>query len=114
ETYLRLVGVEQLEYLTLVGFGVGIYLLARQQRSRRGLAGRVADQSREVADKKDDCVAEFLKRAQLANHDRVAEVYVGRGRVCAEFYAQGLSCLRTLLKLCAQVVLADYLDRALA
>ena len=44
--------------------------------------------------KKNHRVAQVLKRPQLADHDRVAEVDVGRGRIDAEFDAQGFAGLR--------------------
>ena len=59
-------------------------------------------------------MAEFLKRAELVYDDSVAEMYVGRGRVCAELDAQRHACPRALFELRAQVFLADYLDRAFA
>jgi hypothetical protein len=44
----------------------------------------------------------------------VAQVYVRRGRVCAELYAQGHARSRAPFKLGAQILLADYLHRPFA
>ena len=52
-------------------------------RPQRGAARRVADAGGEVADDQDDGVAGVLELAQLLQHDRVAEVDVGRGGVDA-------------------------------
>ena len=71
-----------------VGRGVARDLLARERRPRRVLAGRVADHPGEVADQKQDVMAELLELAQLVQEHGVAEVQVGRGRVEARLDAQ--------------------------
>ncbi len=56
-------------------------------RERRAPA-RIADPRRVVADDQHDRVPEILELAQLLQHDREAEVDVGRGRVDPELDAQ--------------------------
>ena len=80
--------VEHLERLLLVGAGVGLDLLDAQHRAQLRAAARVADARGEVADDQHDEVAGVLEVAQLAQHDGVAEVDVGRRRVDAELDAQ--------------------------
>ena len=60
----------------------------RQHRPQLRAPARVADARREVADDQHDDVAGVLEVAQLAQHDRVAEVDVGRGRVDPQLDAQ--------------------------
>ena len=55
---------------------------------RRGAAAGVADARGVVADDQHDAVARVLELAQLLQHDGVAEVDVGRGRVEAELDPQ--------------------------
>ena len=85
---LGLFGVEDLEDLLLVGFGVGVDLFAGERLAGDVLAGGVADERGGVADEEDDGVAELLEVAQLADEHRVAEVEVGRGGVEAGLDAQ--------------------------
>ena len=58
---LGLFGVENLENLLLVGFGVRVDLFAGQRLAGDVAAGGVADERGEVADEEDDGVAEILK-----------------------------------------------------
>ena len=80
--------VEHERGLLEVGLPVGAGLVARQRRPRLALARRVADGRREVADDEDGAVAGVLELAQLAQHDRVAEVEVRPARVAAELDEQ--------------------------
>src|SRR6185503_10470076 len=66
----------------------------------------------EVADEKNRDMAQLLKRAQLANNDRVAQVDVRRGRVSAKLDAQGFSRRGRLFELRAQLVFANDLGGA--
>ena len=83
--------IEDLEDLLLVGLRVGLDLLARQRRPRRVAAGRVADQSGEVADQEHDFVAEALELAHLVDQHGVAEMQIGRGRIETRLDAQRLA-----------------------
>ena len=67
---------------------VGVDLLAGQHRPRRRAAARVAHARRVVADDQHDGVARVLELAQLLEHDGVAEVDVGGGRVEPELHPQ--------------------------
>ena len=93
---------------------VGVHLLARQGRARLGLAGGIADHRREIADQKNRRVAQVLKMFQLAQHDGVAQVQVGRGRVHAQLHAQRLAGLARSFELRAQIFFANNFRRALA
>ncbi len=114
EADLGLGRVEKLEDLRLVGFGVGVDLLARERRAGGVAPGGIADQPGEVADEEDDGVAHVLKVLQLAHEDGVAEMKVGRGRIHAQLDAHGPAGLQRLLETLAQVGLANDLHRALA
>ena len=82
------VGEQDPARLLLVGARVGVDLLARQRRPRVGAAARVADARCVVADDQHDAVTEVLELAQLLEHDGVAEVDVGRGRIDTELDPQ--------------------------
>ena len=88
-----LVAVENLEDLRLVGFGVGVELLAGERRTRGVAARGIADESGAVADEEDDGVAHVLEVLELADEHGVAEVQVGRGGIEAGLDAQGLAGL---------------------
>src|SRR5437764_15180017 len=62
EPQLGLFRIEQLEHLLLIGFGVGIYLLTRQRRTRYIFTRRVADHPCKIAYQEDDDMAKVLKR----------------------------------------------------
>src|SRR5205814_4897482 len=72
-------------------------------------AGGIADHAGEVADEKDDAMAELLEVPHLAHHHGVTDVDVGRGRIESDFDRERL----TALQLRAQVVLLDEIDRSL-
>jgi hypothetical protein len=71
-----------------VGRGVRVDLFLRQPRPRDGTARRVADLRGVVAEDQHRGVAVFLELAQLAQHDREAEMDVGRRRVDAELHSE--------------------------
>ena len=71
-----------------VGRGVRVDLFLGEPRPGRRLARRVADHGGEVADDQHGDVAEILEQAELAQHDREAEVDVGGGRVDPELDPQ--------------------------
>ena len=83
--------IENLEDLRLVGFGVGVDLLARERRARGDAARGIADEAGEVADEEDDGVAHVLKVLELADEHGVAEVQVGSGGIEPGFHAHGLA-----------------------
>jgi hypothetical protein len=85
---LGLRGVEHQARLFVVSLRVGLDLLARERRAGGVATRRVADHRREVADQKNHLVPQVLQLAHLVQHDRVADVDVGRGRVEAELDAQ--------------------------
>ncbi len=112
EAKLGLFGIEQLEHLLFVSFGVYIYLLARERRPRHVLARRVADHPCKIADQENDRMPKFLKRLQLSDHDRVTDMNIRSGRVKAELYTQRLPGLRGPLQFLTKVLIADHIDRA--
>ena len=85
---LGALGVEDAEGLLAVGRGVALDLLAAQHRPRGRAPRGVADAGGPVADDQHRQVPGVLELAQLAQHDRVAEVDVRRRRVDAELHAQ--------------------------
>ena len=88
EADLGLLGVENLEYLRLVGRGVGLDLLARQRRARHVLAGGIADQAGEIADEEHDVMSQILELAHLVDKHGMSQVQVGCGRIEAGLDAQ--------------------------
>ena len=114
ETNLGFFGVQDLEDLRLVGFGVPIDGFARHRRARRVAARRVADHTGHVADQEDDGVAQILKVLHLAQQDGVAQVQVRRGGVKAGLDAQLAAGLFGLDQALAQVFFADDLRHAFA
>ena len=80
--------VEDLQRLGLEGGGIGLDLLCAEHWPQRRAPGGIADPRRVVADDQHDHVPGVLELAQLAQHDRVTEVDVRRGRVDPELYAQ--------------------------
>src|SRR5689334_12389822 len=108
EQNLGAVGVEDLEYLVLVGLRVLQDLLARERRACRILAAGVTYHPGEIADEELDMVAQVLKLPQLVDHDRVSEMQVGCSRVHAELHPQWTPGL----ELVAQLGLHDQLVAA--
>ena len=82
------VGQEDLLHLLHVRGGVGVDLLLRELRAGRRLAAGIAEPGGEVAQDEDGGVAELLELAELAQHDREAEVDVRCGRVDAELHPE--------------------------
>jgi hypothetical protein len=92
---LRLLRVQDQRGLLEVGLGVGLDLLTGQRRPRGVAAGRIADQRGEVANQEDHLVAQVLELPHLVEHDGVAQVQVGCGRVQAQLDLQWHTfCLR--------------------
>ena len=82
------VRVEDPQRLLLEGRRVGLDLLRGEHRAQARAPRGVADARGVVADDQHHPVPGVLELAQLAQHDRVAEVDVGRGRVDPELDAQ--------------------------
>ena len=91
EFHDRLFGIEDLEDLFLIGFGVGDDLFGGQRRTGGGTAGGVPDAAGEVADEEDDPVAQFLKMAELVDEDGVAQMEIRRGGVETGLDGKGLA-----------------------
>ncbi len=85
--------VEHQAGLGVIGLGVGLDLLDRQRRAGGVAPGRIADARGEIADEKNDRVAQILQLPELVEHHGVADMNVGRGGVEAEFDAQRLAGL---------------------
>ena len=104
----RPLGIQNQAVLLAIGARVVLDLVRGQRRARFGLARRVPDQPREVADHENRLVAEILKLPELLQDDRVAEVNVGGGGVQPELDAQRAP----LPELLEQRLLADDLHGA--
>jgi len=100
---LRLVFIQDLEGLRLIGLGGRQHVLSREARARFTLAGRVAHHGGEIADQKDDLMAQLLELTHLFHQHRVAEVQVGARRIETRFHAQRLAASESLLELLAHV-----------
>ena len=114
EADFGLVAVENLEDLRLVGFGVGVDLLAGERRARGDAARGIADEAGEVSDEEDDGVAHVLKVLELADEDGVSDVEVGRGGIEAGLDPHGLAGGERALDTFAQIALANDFGSALA
>ncbi len=75
----RMLRVENLVNLLLVGSGVILNLLGRQRRARGSLSGRISDHAGEIADQEYDLVPELLELAHLVQKNRMPQMKV-RGR----------------------------------
>ena len=74
------VGIEDLEDLLFVGLRIGIDLVARQGGPCGTASRGIADQPGEIADQKDDFVAELLELPHLVQQYGVSEMKIrGRG-----------------------------------
>jgi hypothetical protein len=82
------IGVEDLQRLLLEGGGVGVDLRLAEHRAQARAPRGVPHARGVVADDQHDTVTGVLELAQLAQHDRVTEVDVRRGRIDAELHAQ--------------------------
>jgi hypothetical protein len=91
EAHHGLVPIQDPRQLVHVGRRVRLDLFFGKHRARRGTAGRVADQCGVVADDEHDRMAQVLELAQFAQHDREAQVNVGRGRVETQLDVQRLA-----------------------
>ena len=90
---------QDLVELVDVGRGVLVDLILRQPRARHRTPRRIADLRGVVAEDEHRGVAVLLELAQLAQHDREAEVDVGRGRVDAELHPEWATFRELLLEL---------------
>src|SRR5580704_3667101 len=104
--------IENFEDLCLIGFGIFFDLFAGERRARDRAARWIADHAGEIADQKNRGVAEVLKVLELAQDYGVTQVQVRSSRIHAEFHAQRLASRTRLLKLGAEVGLADDFRRA--
>ena len=100
-------GVEDFEDLSLVGFGVGVDLLACEGLAGDVAAGGVAYESGRIADEEDDLVAELLEVAQLAHEHGVAEVEIGSGGIESGFDAERAAGFERVREALAEVADAD-------
>jgi hypothetical protein len=85
------IGPQDLRDLLRVCCSSGLDLRGRQLRSRRVAPRRITDRAGEVADQEVDAVAEVLKPPQRTQHDRMAEMQIRRGRICAELHDERCS-----------------------
>ena len=99
--------IENFVDLRHVSFGVAHDFFAGERRARSGAPGRVADHASEVADQKNDGVAEVLKMFELAKKHGVAEMKVGRSGIESRLYAQRLAGGARFFELGAEFTLAD-------
>ena len=109
----RLFRIENLEDLLFIRLRILLDLLAAERRPRHRPSRRVANHPGEVANQKNRRVPQILKVLQLAQHDRVPQMQVGRGRVHSQLHPQRFARGARLLQLCPQIGLADNLRRAL-
>ena len=77
--------------MLLVSFRVFQDLVFRELFPRHRSTGGIADQSSEIADKKNDDMAKLLKVPHLSHQDRVADMNIGGCRIKPRFHAQRLS-----------------------
>jgi hypothetical protein len=105
--------IENLEHLRLVRLRILLDLLAAQRWTRSRAPRRIADHPGEIADQKDGGMPEILKVLQLAQHNGVAEMQIGRSRVHPQLNSQRLARSPRLLQLCAQFSLANNFRGAL-
>ena len=88
EQDLRLLGIQDLEYLVAIALRVRQDLLARQRRPGLVLSGRVSDHAGEVADQELDLMPEVLEVPQLVDDHRMAEVQIRGGGIESQLDAQ--------------------------
>src|SRR5262249_35454829 len=81
ESDLGLCAIEYQKDLVGVGRGVSVELLSRERRARDVASRRIADHSREVANQKDDVMAEVLQLSELVELYSVTEVQIGACRI---------------------------------
>ncbi len=77
-----------LAQLLQIGGGVGLDRRFTELHPGGALAGGIADAGGEIANDQNRCVARVLKRPQLAEQERVAQVDGGAGGVDAELHPQ--------------------------
>ncbi len=106
--------VENLEDLRLVGFGVGVELLAGERRAGGVASGGIADEAGAVTDEEDDGVAHVLEMLELANEHGMAQVQVGGSGIKAGLDAQRFAGLQGLFEALTQIALTNDFDRTFA
>ena len=112
ETGLGLGLGKNLEDLRHVGFGVAHDFFRAKRRTGSRAARGIANHAGEVADQKDDGVAEVLKVFELAQEHRVAEMQVGRGGIKSGLDPKWLARGASFLQLGAEFALANNFRRA--
>src|SRR5262249_55989370 len=93
--------------LTLVGLCILLDLLFRQSNPRFRDSARIADHAREVADEKNDFMAEILKVLHLMKQDGMSEMQVRGGGIEAGFYSERAMLLCGPGKFAFQLALLD-------
>jgi hypothetical protein len=88
EADLRLFRIEDLEYLSLIGFGVSVDIVASHRRACNIASRRIADQARHVTDKKDYGMAKILEVLHFPEQNGMTQMQIRRGRVEACLHAQ--------------------------
>jgi hypothetical protein len=101
---LRLRCIQHQRSLPEIRLGVRLDLLTGQRWPGRIAPGRIADRSREVADQENDTMAEVLQLPHLVEHDRMAEMQVGRCGIEPQLDAQRLTGRFKPLKLADEVL----------
>ena len=71
-----------------IGAGIGLHLRFTELHSSGAFAGGIADAGGEVANDQHGRMARILKRPQLAEQDRVAQMDIGAGGIDAELDPQ--------------------------
>ena len=94
--------VEDFENLLPIGRGVFCNLFGRHRLARDIFAGRVADQSGEVANQENDRMTLLLKLAHFVQEHGVPEMQVGSGRVKSDLDPQFPAISQSLDQLLAQ------------
>jgi hypothetical protein len=83
-----------LENLLSIRCGVGCNVGTRERLPSFGFPRRITDHASKIADDKDYLVAKLLKLSQFVEYDCMAKMNIRRGRVEAEFHAEGLTRCR--------------------
>ncbi len=95
--------VEYFENLVGVCFCVLRNLFAGERLASDGAARGVTDQRGEVANEKDDLVAQILKMLELSHQHGVAQMQIGCGGIEARLDANGLAAFRGSLQALLQI-----------
>src|SRR5579884_2035731 len=111
---LSFLRIENLEDLSLVGFSIRGNLVACERGPRGAAPARVANHPGEIADEKNNHVAEVLKMLQLSQQDGVSQMQVRRSWIESGFHAQRRFGLTRERELVPQLFLANDLDSPFA